>query len=65
MMSQADLKPKSLSIEDALQYTGIGKTTLYGLFKQKKLTPIKIGSKTLILKEEIDAFLDGLARKAV
>jgi hypothetical protein len=41
---------------------GVGRTTLYALVKQRKLTKVNIGSRSFITAESLEAFLDGLAR---
>jgi excisionase family DNA binding protein len=50
----------SMTINDAVAYSGIGRTKLYDLVKEGKLTPRKLGSRTLILTEELDAYIRGL-----
>ncbi len=48
------------TINEACEVAGIGRTSVYKLFKQKKLTPRKRGARTLILAEELKACLEGL-----
>lgn len=50
----------SMTITDAVAYSGIGRTKLYELIKEGKLTPRKLGARTLILTEELDAYVRGL-----
>jgi excisionase family DNA binding protein len=50
----------SLTIADAVQRTGISRTALYRLFRQRKLTPRKSGTRILILADELDAFVRSL-----
>lgn len=50
----------SMTINDAVAYSGIGRTKLYDLIKEGKLTPRKLGARTLILTEELDAYIRGL-----
>jgi excisionase family DNA binding protein len=50
----------SLTIADAVRRTGISRTSLYRLFKDRKLTPRKSGSRVLILADELDAFVRAL-----
>ena len=50
----------SLSIEDAMASTGIGRTKLYEVIGSGALRAHKLGKRTLILKSDLDAFLAGL-----
>lgn len=50
----------SMTIDDAVAYCGIGRTKLYALIKQGKLTSRKSGRRTLILTEELDAYVRAL-----
>ena len=48
------------TINEACEVSGIGRTSIYKLIKQKKLTPRKRGSRTLILAEELRTCLESL-----
>ncbi len=50
----------SLSIEEACAATGLGRTKLYELINSGQLRARKIGKRTIILKDDLDAFLSGL-----
>jgi excisionase family DNA binding protein len=50
----------SMTVDDAVEYSGVGRTKLYELFKEKKLTALKCGRRTLVLREELDAFIRSL-----
>jgi excisionase family DNA binding protein len=50
----------SLSIEEAIAVTGVGRTMLYKLINSKELKAKKIGTRTVILKSDLEAFLAGL-----
>jgi excisionase family DNA binding protein len=50
----------SLTIADAVQRTGISRTTLYRLFRQRKLSPRRAGTRILILADELDAYVRSL-----
>lgn len=54
----------SMTVDEAVSYSGIGRTKLYELFKEGKLTPRKCGRRTLILVEEIDALIRSLPAAA-
>lgn len=51
----------ALSIEDAAESAGIGRTTLYALIKAGELKARKVGRRTIILPADLDAFLNALA----
>lgn len=45
------------SIKDAAFQTGLSRTTLYRLAKEGALRPIRVGGRTLIPRDQIDALL--------
>lgn len=52
--------PLSLSIEESCVATNLGKTKLYEMINSGKLKARKIGKRTIILKDDLDAFLANL-----
>ena len=48
----------SYSIDEAVEASGIGRTTIYALIKAGELTPVKIGRRTLIRKSDLEALLE-------
>lgn len=50
----------SMTIDDAVQYCGIGRTKLYELVKDGMLTPKKVGRRTIILTEQLDEYVRSL-----
>lgn len=48
----------ALSIEEAADYTGIGRNTLRNLVGWKKIPVLKIGRKVLIRKDVLEIFLE-------
>ena len=50
----------SLSIEDACKITGIGRTKIYQAINSGKLKARKLGKRTIILKQDLEVFLDSL-----
>ncbi len=50
----------ALSIEEVRAYTGIGKTRLYEALNRGQLKAKKFGRKTIILKDDLDDFLESL-----
>jgi excisionase family DNA binding protein len=50
----------SLSIDETLAATGLGRTKLYQLINSGDLKARKIGKRTIVLKDDLDAFLDSL-----
>lgn len=47
-------------IPDAAQVLGIGRSTLYELIAEKKITAIKIGRRTLIAQDELERYVRSL-----
>ena len=54
------MTPLSLSIEEVRAATGLGRTKLYQLINSGELKARKIGKRTIILKDDLEAFLNNL-----
>lgn len=50
----------SVSIPEAVQMTGIGRSSIYKLFDEGKLTPRKSGKRTLILVKDLKRYVESL-----
>ena len=50
----------ALSIEEACNATGLGRTKLYEAINSGALCARKLGKRTLILQSDLQAFLTGL-----
>ena len=50
----------ALTLAEATELSGIGRSSLYKLFAEKKLTPRKAGRRTLVLVEDLKHHLDNL-----
>ncbi|WP_245485790.1 helix-turn-helix domain-containing protein [Rhizobium leguminosarum] len=50
----------AVTVPEAVQISGIGRTNLYKLFKDGSLKPRKSGKRTLILVEELEIYLKSL-----
>lgn len=48
----------ALSIEEAADYTGIGRNTLRNLVKWEKLPVLKVGRKVLIKSDILEKFME-------
>lgn len=48
------------TINEATQITGLGRSSIYQLINDGKLTRRKYGNRTLILVEELEAFVKSL-----
>lgn len=46
------------TMKEAVAASGIGRTTLYGLIKAGELTPVKIGVRTLICHDDLEALIE-------
>jgi excisionase family DNA binding protein len=53
-------QPLCVTLRQASEMTGLGKTTFYELFKEKKLSRRKVGRRTVILMTELSQFIDTL-----
>ncbi len=54
----------SVSIAEAARRLGVGRSTLYALFRDGRLTPLKIGRRTVVAASDLDRFVADLAAKA-
>lgn len=55
-------KPLAISIADAAAHIGIGRTKLYALIAEGQLTARKLGGRTLVLRADLDSFLNKLPK---
>lgn len=49
-----------LLVDEVLAILPIDKSTLYRLFKAGKMTPLKLGGRTVVRRADLDAFLASL-----
>ena len=52
----------SVTIPEAVQLTGIGRSSIYRLFSEGKLTPRKSGKRTLVLVEDLERYVKSLPK---
>jgi excisionase family DNA binding protein len=50
----------SVTIPEAIEMTGLGRSTIYRLFAERKLTPRKSGKRTLILVDDLKRYIESL-----
>ena len=50
----------AVTLPEASQLSGIGRSSLYKLFNEGKLIPRKAGKRTLILVKELEAYVTSL-----
>ena len=50
----------SVTIPEATELSGLGRSSIYKLFKEGKLTPRKAGKRTLVLVEELEDYIRSL-----
>lgn len=55
------VEPVAYSINDAAAASGLGRTTVYGLLKAGMLKRVKIGARTVILRSDLEQFLNRAA----
>jgi excisionase family DNA binding protein len=51
------VKPLTVTVATARQITGLSRTTIYALIKQKKIEVVKVGARTLITYASLEALL--------
>jgi excisionase family DNA binding protein len=47
----------TITVREACQFSGLGKTSIYKLVRAGKLTPRKFGKRTLIVRSELESLL--------
>lgn len=52
--------PRTYSINDLVIELNVGRTLIYQLIKEGRLKNIKIGNRTLVTAEDLDAFISSL-----
>ena len=52
----------AVTLAQASEMSGLGRSTLYKLFNEGKLTPRKSGKRTLILVSELESYLKNLPK---
>lgn len=53
------MHPKiTYTMKEAVASTGISRTTLYALIKAGELSPVKIGSRTLLRHADLEALIE-------
>ncbi len=65
IVKMQEVKPRALSVKDAAEYMGLAPKTLRNRLGPRAKDPFPVkpryfGSKPLFLREELDAFLEGL-----
>ena len=58
MSETPSLRPMTLRIADACRLTGIGRSKLYELIKAGDIEIIKVGSRTLVPIDALEAFIE-------
>lgn len=63
-LTAADLVPAAFDTLQAARYIGIGKTMLFDEIKAGRIPSRKIGRRTLILRNDLDAWLAAIPTRA-
>ena len=56
------MNPLTLSIKETQQASSLGRTKIYELIKHGCLKAYKIGKRTVILRSDLEGYLNGLER---
>ncbi|MCZ8135510.1 MAG: helix-turn-helix domain-containing protein [Porphyrobacter sp.] len=52
------MTPIALTVAETVKLLGVGRTTIYRLISEERLSSIKIGRRTLILMASIEKLID-------
>lgn len=61
-VSRSDARPKLITVHESLGYIGVGRTKFYDIVKCGAIRPVKVGRRTLVIRAELDAWIDSLPR---
>ena len=64
MPNTNSVERQGLSIAEACEIAGVGKTKLYQAIKERKLRARKLGTRTIILRADLQKFLASLPTAA-
>lgn len=53
-------RPAALTIRQACDYAGLSRSFIYSLFEQKALPRLKAGKRVLVLRSDLDAYLESI-----
>lgn len=53
-----DTESPLLTVEEAARYLRISRPMMYRLLQQKRIRPVKIGTRTLLDKKDLDRFIE-------
>ncbi len=51
------INPITVTVSAAQKFSGLGRTSLYGLMSKQKIKSIRVGTRRLIIFESLKAFL--------
>ncbi len=60
MNTDIELPREGLSVSEACRVSGIGRTKIYEAISEGRLKARKLGKRTLVLRGDLQAFLDNL-----
>jgi excisionase family DNA binding protein len=64
MKKYAEIERQGLSIHEASEIAGVGRTKLYEAIKERRLKARKFGTRTIILRADLQKFLASLPAAA-
>jgi excisionase family DNA binding protein len=59
---EANMRPHAFTVTGACRHYGVGKTKLYELIAANKIVAVKLGARTLIFGDSVEAHLASLPR---
>lgn len=62
-MTIETIKPHSLTVRDACDFTGLSRTRLYVLIKEGRIKSFLVGARRMFLREDLEAFVNHAAQR--
>ena len=59
-----DIQPFAYRIPEAAKFSGTSRSTIYRLIADRQITPLKVRGRTLILREDLEAYVRSLREVA-
>ena len=59
-----NLRCAAMTLTQAGEYAGLSRSFIHKLFEQQELTRLKAGKRVLILKDDLDAYLQSIRQEA-
>lgn len=64
MIIPVDLEPRFVGVQQVAKALGLGRSTIYEMIQDGRLTSVHVGRRHLVAVDEVDRFADELAAQS-